>query len=83
MNWKQKNGQPNEITCWVLEGLDFEVKVIQVEGPKYGVRCDGFNSIDGFDNPKDAKILAASYAKQRVVQLSQKKLEEINSLLDK
>ena len=68
---------------WLIEGLEFLTEVVEDKefGEKaYAVRCEGFDATGGIPDLVSAKELAVSYAKQRVVQIMQTRLAELNEL---
>lgn len=85
MQWKARPLRSEEIgkfsAAWTLDGLDFPVEVLQLIGGKTSeVRCDGFEPLRGIADYAAAQKLAISYAKQRVVQLLRRKLDELTVL---
>ena len=68
-------------TVWTLDGLDFPVEVVQLSGNRvYEARCEGFEALRGIVDHVAAQRMAISYAKQRLVQLNQEKLDELTAL---
>ena len=82
INWKKCPAVGGEaVNSWMLNGIGFSVLVIEHKNGLFEINCDGFSPIIGIADFKAAQKLAATYAKQRVVQLSQQKLNAINALI--
>jgi len=85
MKWRIRTLNSEEAkkisTAWTLDGLDFPVEVVRlVDGRTYEACCDGFETLRGIADHAAAQRMAISYAKQRLVRLNQKKIDELTVL---